>query len=131
MGLTYVEGVVRGPANQRELVELLVDSGATYTVLPLAVWKALGLEPIGRRVTFRFADGTALKRQMGSAVVQLGDEPPLTTPVVLGGVGDLPLLGCVTLEEAGLMLDPLRRRLVPMRILLPTMIEAEVSVEDV
>jgi predicted aspartyl protease len=111
-------------------LELLVDSGATYTVLPLTVWKALGIEPNGRRVTFRLADGTTLKRQMGSAVVQLGDEPALTTPVVLGGEGDLPLLGCVTLEEAGLMLDPLRRRLIPMRILLPTRVGAEVSDED-
>jgi hypothetical protein len=41
-----------------------------------------------------------------------------TSPVVLGEKGDEPLLGAVTLETLGLMLDPLRRKVVPMRMLL-------------
>jgi hypothetical protein len=41
------------------------------------------------------------------------------TPVVLGEPGDAePLLGFVTLEILGLVFDPFRRKLYPMRALL-------------
>jgi len=38
--------------------------------------------------------------------------------VVLGGPGDAPLLGAVTLETLGLMVNPLTRELLPMRLML-------------
>lgn len=38
MGVTYVEGTVRGPDGKQAGVRFLVDSGATYTLLPYAVW---------------------------------------------------------------------------------------------
>jgi hypothetical protein len=41
-----------------------------------------------------------------------------TSPVVLGGPTDAPLLGAVTLETLGLMVNPLTRELLPMRLML-------------
>ena len=41
-----------------------------------------------------------------------------TSPVVLGGPQDAPLLGMVTLETLGLMLNPLTRELLPMKLML-------------
>jgi hypothetical protein len=41
-----------------------------------------------------------------------------TSPVVLGGADDAPLLGAVTLETLGLMINPLTRELLPMRLML-------------
>jgi len=41
-----------------------------------------------------------------------------TSPVVLGGANDAPLLGAVTLETLGLMVNPLTRELLPMRLML-------------
>jgi len=38
--------------------------------------------------------------------------------VVLGGANDAPLLGAVTLETLGLMVNPLTRELLPMRLML-------------
>jgi hypothetical protein len=40
------------------------------------------------------------------------------TPVILGEQGDQPLLGVVTLEILGLILNPFSRELQPMRMLL-------------
>ena len=40
------------------------------------------------------------------------------TPVVLGQPGDEPMLGVVTLEILGLVLNPFNRTLQPMRMLL-------------
>lgn len=34
MGLTYIEGTVTGPTGKHAIVRFLVDSGATYTLLP-------------------------------------------------------------------------------------------------
>ncbi len=51
MGVTYVEGVVTGPAGQQANVRFLVDSGATYTLLPNDVWKTLALEPMRMLLT--------------------------------------------------------------------------------
>jgi hypothetical protein len=41
-----------------------------------------------------------------------------TSPVVRGGPDDAPLLGAVTLETLGLMVNPLTRELLPMRSML-------------
>lgn len=37
---------------------------------------------------------------------------------MLGGPGDAPLLGAVTLETLGLMVNPLSREVLPMRLIL-------------
>ncbi|MDP8237896.1 MAG: hypothetical protein P9X24_02290 [Candidatus Hatepunaea meridiana] len=34
MGITYIEGLVKCPIGNQERVEFLVDSGATYSLLP-------------------------------------------------------------------------------------------------
>ena len=46
MGMTYIDGVVRGPEGKEATVRFLVDSGAGYSLLPRPVWKAIGLEPV-------------------------------------------------------------------------------------
>ena len=56
MGITYISGTVTGPNGQRTL-EFLVDSGATYTLLPCDVWQDIGLSP-KRSVTFSLVDGS-------------------------------------------------------------------------
>jgi predicted aspartyl protease len=40
------------------------------------------------------------------------------TPVILGEPGDTALLGVVTLENLGLVFDPFKRELQPMKMLL-------------
>lgn len=45
MGLTSIEAIVTGPDGKQECVKFMVDSGASYTLLPIKVWKKLGLKP--------------------------------------------------------------------------------------
>ncbi len=121
MGLTYIDGTVRGPSAEKRQVRFLVDSGAKYSLLPDDVWKALGLEP-KREMDFILADGTPLKRQVSECHIALIDtelaEHEGHTPVILGEAGDVPLLGVITLEEFGLVLNPFSRTLQPMRMML-------------
>ena len=116
MGVTYIDGEVRSSNGKTETVHFLVDSGAVYSLLPETTWQALGLKP-KRKATFRLADGTPVEREISECHVTLpqGDGH---TPVILGQKGDEALLGVVTLEILGLVLNPFNRTLQPMRMLL-------------
>jgi clan AA aspartic protease len=116
MALTFIEGVVHGKRKKSATVEFLVDSGAVYTLLPEKDWKAIGLKP-KRKMTFTLADGTKVERSISECHISL-PQGEGHTPVILGEPGDEPLLGAVTLEILGLVLNPFRRSLEPMRAML-------------
>ena len=104
-------GLAARPDGPPEEVVALVDTGATYTLVPAPTLRRLGVEPIGRQ-TFLIADGSRVEREVGWLLVRIGGEESLTV-VVFGDEDAEPLLGAVTLEEFGLGVDPVRRRLVP------------------
>jgi clan AA aspartic protease len=114
--VTYLEGVVTGPTGKQANVRFLVDSGATYTLVPHDVAKTLELSP-KRTMNFTLADGTAIERAISECHLTL-PEGEGHTPVILGEPGDQALLGVVTLEILGLVLHPFKRTLEPMRMLL-------------
>ncbi len=118
MGLTYVRVTVARPSGRGRSVNIrfLIDTGAVYTVLPLHIWRALKLRP-QRRVEFTLADGTTITRGVSECRFTLEGQRA-TSPVVLGEADDGPLLGAVTLETVGLMVNPLSRTLSPMRLML-------------
>ncbi len=116
MGLTYIKGTVAGPTGKRAEVKFLVDSGATYTLLPLKTWRGLRLKS-ERTEEFTLADGTPIKRNVSECRISL-PQGSGHTPVILGEAGDEPLLGTVTLEILGLVLNPFQRKLQPMRMML-------------
>jgi predicted aspartyl protease len=117
VGLTYVDGVVTGPTGTSRPVHFLVDSGAKYSLLPLADWQAIGLAP-KRRMTFALADGTMIDRDVSECHIEL-PQGDAHTPVILGEAGDdEALLGVVTLEILGFVLNPFSRTLRPARLIL-------------
>lgn len=116
MGITYVAGSATGPSAE-EAVDFLVDSGAQYTLLPEAVWKRIGLTA-RRRQRFRLADGTPMEREIANCTIRLAEFGETPTPVILGQTGDVALLGAVTLEELGLVLNPFTRTLHPAALLM-------------
>jgi aspartyl protease family protein len=116
MGVSYIQGTVRGPLGEQSL-RFLIDSGAGYTLLPEPVWRGIGLAP-KREMDFALADGTTIRRAVSECHISL-PQGEAHTPVVLGEPGDNePLLGVVTLEILGLVFDPFHRTLHPMRALL-------------
>lgn len=115
MGITYIIGRVKGPLGEEE-VRFLVDSGATYTLIPEKVWRSIGLKPL-REHDFTLADGTVIRKSVSECYLSL-PQGECHTPVVLGEADDQPLLGVVTLEILGLVFNPFKRALQPMRMLL-------------
>jgi predicted aspartyl protease len=116
MGLTYIDGVLTGPSGSQATVKFLVDSGVTYTLVPAEEARALALQP-KRTVTFSLADGSTIERYVSECHLSL-PQGEGHTPVILGEPGDEALLGAITLEELGLVLNPFTRRLQPMRMML-------------
>jgi len=118
MGLTYIEARIANPGKPRRgaRLKLLVDSGAAYSVMPTPVLHRLGIKPT-RTKRFILADGTEIKRPIGEAVFQINGEVG-TSPVIFGEEGDSTLLGSVSLEVLGFMLDPFKRELRPLPMLL-------------
>jgi len=96
------------------IVEFMVDSGAEYTVLPHDVWNAIALLP-KRRERFVLADGTHVERDVSECHISL-PQGEAHTPVILGQPGDDPLLGVVTLQILGFVLNPFNRTLQPARL---------------
>jgi len=66
---------------------------------------------------FRLANGDHIVRKRGVAVFRYGDRVG-GSDVVFGEEGDYTLLGAFTLESLGLALDPLKRELRPIPMLL-------------
>ena len=118
MALTHVAMRIANPARPRRSVRVkfLVDSGAVYSVVPERTLDGLGVKPHSRR-TFVLADGSEVTRSIGDAVFRL-DGRQGASPVIFGKLGDSVLLGAVTLEALGVLLDPLRRELRPLPMLL-------------
>lgn len=112
MGLTVIRATVEGAAGQKAKVDFLVDSGASYTLLPEKIWRRLKLKA-KRRMPFSLADGRLIERDISECRISIQGEET-HTPVILGVSGDEPLLGVITLEELGLVLNPFQRTLEPM-----------------
>jgi clan AA aspartic protease len=101
---------------QRVTLEMLVDTGATYTWVPEPVLQQLGYQPTFRR-RLRLANGQIIERSGCEAVVEI-DGNALTTIVLFGDPTSEPLLGAVTLEQFSLAPDPVSQRLIPVEALL-------------
>ena len=113
----YVRGVVRGSSGKSRRVRFLIDSGAKYSLLPRTVWRGIGLKP-QRRMTFVLADGTEIERDVSECHITL-PQGKAHTPVILGEASDdEPLLGVITLEILGFVLNPFSRTIQRERMLL-------------
>ena len=118
MGLTVLELEVGNPADPdvTEKVEFLIDSGAIYSVVPSPILEKLGIRPLAEQ-EFRLADSSKVVRKKGVALYKYGDQVG-GADVIFGEEEDSILLGAFTLEALGLALDPLRRELKPIPMIL-------------
>lgn len=118
MGLTVLTIGVGNPANPEitQPIEFLIDSGAVYSVVSSEVLEKIGIKPL-KEEEFRCADGSKIIRKKGVAIFKYNDRIG-GADVIFGEKGDANLLGALTLEALGLSLDPLKRELKPLPMIL-------------
>ena len=111
MGLTVLDIEVASPAKPEDTrtIKMLIDSGATFSVVPRPILEELGIRPITRQ-KFRLANGQSITRERGTAHFRYKGRVG-GADVIFGEEKDSNLLGAMTLEALGLALDPLEREL--------------------
>lgn len=117
MAITFLKLKVSNPANPKKKAEFdfLIDSGALYSVIPSEELKKLGVKPTFQE-EFILANGERVKWPVGNALFEYKGKI-VASPVIFGGKGVF-LLGATTLEALGMMLDPIRRELKPLPMVL-------------
>jgi clan AA aspartic protease len=117
MSITFLKVKVVNPEQPRKSqeCEFLVDSGAVYTVVPQSILKKLRIKRTSSQ-EFILANGEVIKRPAGNAYFEY-QRKVRAAPVIFGDE-DVFLLGTTTIEALGMILDPIRRELKPLPMLL-------------
>lgn len=117
MSVTYLNVRVKNPQNPKKIADghFLVDSGAVYSVMPSSVLKKMGIRSTHKQ-KFSLANGELIEKEVGNALFEYKDKVG-AAPVVFGEE-EIYLLGAVTLESLGMILDPINRELKPLPMLL-------------
>jgi len=111
VGHTFAKVKLYNPGDQTKTLDLdlIVDTGSTYTWVKRARLSSLGIKPMSRRV-FKTIEGRLVEREIGEALIECGGERA-TTIVVFAEEGDAEVLGAYALEGLGLEVDPTTKEL--------------------
>ena len=111
MGTIHTTVTIRNPADPDKAWEgrLLVDTGATDSLVPRPHLEAIGLRPRGRR-TYVLADGSEITVDVTTAELEIMGEIVGGT-ILYGEPNTVPLLGVTALESAGIEVDPVNQQL--------------------
>lgn len=117
MSITYLDIKVSNPQHPEKSTtkHFLVDSGAIFSVIPTSVLKKLEIKPTDKQ-KFSLANGEVIEKPVGNALFEYQGKLR-SSPVVFGEEG-IYLLGAVTLESLGVILDPINRELKPLPMLM-------------
>ena len=115
MGLFNVRTEVFSLRDSRVTRELdfVVDTGATYPVIPRDVAEELGVQLEEPRI-FTLADGAHVTRDIGHVGFAYEGRRCISM-VVIGEPEDVPRLGATALEQLGFEADPVAKTLRPAR----------------
>ncbi len=114
MGTFYVRCKIENPVDRGRsavMPKVLVDTGSEYTWISERTLERIGIQREKKDVAFVLANGQAVTRSVGFAIVRL-DKFFTIDEVVFAEKGDLLLLGSRTLEGLNLTIDPRRKKLV-------------------
>ena len=93
--------------------EFWVDTGALYSFVPEDYLKRIDIETSAIR-NLVLADGRKQARQLGFCNFQIeGLEGDIPCPVIFAPQGSLLLLGATALENFGVEVDPINKKLKP------------------
>lgn len=90
-------------------LELLVDTGSTYTWIRREKLEEIEIKPMSKR-KFRTIEGKLIERDIGEAIIEcLGEKA--TCIAVFAEKNDVEVLGITALENLALEIDPITKQL--------------------
>ena len=109
MGHTFVNAYLEGRKREEE-VKMLVDTGATFTVIPKELAERLDIPKLRKK---RVKLANEMETEAGLAHIKIKEgEAPVTVLIM---DCEEPLLGVETLETLGLKVNPEMEKLKPTR----------------
>jgi clan AA aspartic protease len=116
MGHIWVEARLINPINGAELkTRALVDTGATYTVVPWSIYEKLNLMIVGKKIVETAKGPEELEESF--LIIEIKNRKAVTPVLISKELKDV-LVGVLTLEALGLVADPVTGELKESRILL-------------
>lgn len=117
MGMFQVTVKVANPKNRDEYrdVDMIVDTGATHSMLPGSLLDELGIARKYQDVACKFGNEQREKLDLGEASITIGDVE-WSVPVLFSEKESY-FLGATTLQTFNLMADPNDHRLIEMEVL--------------
>ena len=117
MGFIHVDVGVSNPSTPdvSEKVRVLVDTGATLSVLPASLLEKLGVHRKGRQKFRGF--GGVVTREVGTVDISYGGITAGVT-AIFGDQDDPPIMGVTALESMGFDVDPVAGKLKRVDLLL-------------
>lgn len=113
MGEISVKAAISNPFAQdgAQVIDSIVDNGATYTIVPSSLLTKLGIEKKSS-INIQLGDGRIIQRFRGSVKIEIQGVEDII-PVLFGEKDDPALLGVTALEIFGFTIDPIDQKLVP------------------
>ena len=109
MGHLYTDMTIRGSKAAVELKNVLIDTGATYTVLPEEILEQMGAARIPTEVEIELGNGERVKANAYGVAIKIEEVEAPSMSITFEGAQTV--IGVETLESIGLKLDPTTSRL--------------------
>ena len=93
-----------GTKGHREIESLLVDTGATFTVLPRDLLEEVGASRVPTQAKLELGDGRSVNAEVYAVVIAIEDREGATLAVTFAGSKSV--LGVRSLEDLGLKVNP-------------------------
>jgi predicted aspartyl protease len=104
MGHLHTDMTVRGNKAAVELKSVLIDTGATYTVLPEEVLEKVGAGRIPGELKVELGNGETVKAKAYGVAITIEEVESPAVSITFDGAQTV--IGVETLESIGLKLDP-------------------------
>ena len=98
-----------------EEVELIIDTGATFSVVSKERLEKLGIKPIFKR-KLKLASGEIIERDVGIVLFEIEGKGMGASEVIFGEKEDAEVLGLLTLEAMALSIDTVTGELKPFEL---------------
>jgi predicted aspartyl protease len=109
MGHVHTDVTVRGSKSAVKLKKVLIDTGATYTVMPEEILAKIGASLLPAKVEVTLGNAKKVKaKAFGVGIKIKGVEAPAISIIFKGAQT---VIGVETLESVGVKLDPTRGKL--------------------
>jgi predicted aspartyl protease len=115
MGHIYVDSTIQGKDGAKK-VRMFIDTGSTFTLLPQALADDLDIMLLpGRKQVIELADGSRKEYPVAIGDIEILDRKSIGERFLIAEVSEA-VLGVLTLEALGLMVDPTMGKVKPSRV---------------